>query len=77
MRFDNWTDLASRHAPLRLHELAVREFRKRGQEIFRCGQLSSFRATLPQMKSTTNCVNAGETVNHLAGKVAHDVIERA
>ena len=26
MRFDNWTDLASRHVPLRLDEPAVREF---------------------------------------------------
>ena len=66
MRFDNWTDLASRHVPLRLDELAVNAFQNFGLDLFRFGQLSSFRAMLPQMKSTKNCVNAGETVSHLA-----------
>ena len=66
MRFDNWTDLASRHVPLRLDELAVHF------EIFTehledpSEQSSPSYATLPQMKSTKNCVNAGETVSHLA-----------
>ena len=66
MRFDNWTDLASRHVPLRLGELAV------NFEIFTehledpSEQPSPSYATLPQMKSTKNCVNAGETVSHLA-----------
>ena len=66
MRFDNAADLASRHVPLRLDELAVRDFRKRDQLIPRRDQLSAFSAMLPQMKSTKNCVNAGETVSHLA-----------
>ena len=30
MRFDNWTDLASRHVPLRLGELAVHAFENFG-----------------------------------------------
>ena len=66
MRFDNWTDLASRHVPLRLDDLAVKGVEPFLQKISSFLQLTSFRAMLPQMKSTKNCVNAGETVSHLA-----------
>ena len=66
MTIDNAADLASRHVPLRLHELAVGAFENFGLDFFRFGQLTSIRAMLPQMKSTKNCVNAGETVSHLA-----------
>ena len=66
MRFDNVADLASRHVPLRLDELAVNVFENFGLDLFRFGQPSSFRAIPRQMKSTKNCVNAGETVSHLA-----------
>ena len=66
MKIDIAADLASRHVPLRLQELAVGAFENFGLDLFRFGQLTSFRATLPQMKSPKNCVNAGETVSHLA-----------
>ena len=66
MKIDNAADLASRHVPLRLDELAVREFSTPYLELFWPYQLSAFYAMLPQMQSTKNCVNAGETVSHLA-----------
>ena len=66
MKIDIAADLASRHVPLRLDELAVREFSTPYLKLFWPYQLSAFFAMLPQMKSTKNCVNAGETVSHLA-----------
>ena len=66
MKIDIAADLASRHVPLRLDELAVNGLEPFLQEISSFLQLTSFRAMLPQMKSTKNCVNAGETVSHLA-----------
>ena len=66
MKIDNAADLASRHVPLRLDELAV-NVEISTEHLEDPSELSSpSYATLPQMKSTKNCVNAGETVSHLA-----------